>query len=274
MSFRVFTASTLFCTACLVLADCALGAEPGMVFIPGGQYARGRTHDHPDSNLPYYPNPLRDDRPVRTIHVDPFYMDESEVTNARYADFIKATGHRAPYHWVKGKLPQGKEKFPVVNVSWEDATAFCTWDRKRLPTEAEWERACRGIAEGRMHSWGDRNPTLKDAQFNSQNPDVVCGERNRNYFGLCDMIGNVWEWTSDWYGQKYYEVSPDRNPTGPDSGRYRVLRGGSWFDQAGSLQFLTCSYRSWARPGERSETMGFRCVKSLSTPSSPQSSGR
>jgi len=235
-----------------------------MAFIPGADFERGRSHEHVDSDFPYYPNPLRDDRPVRKIHVDPIFMDETEVTNSKYADFIKATKHRAPYHWIKGNQPAGKEKFPVVNVSWDDAVAFCAWDGgKRLPSEAEWEHACRGVSEGHMYSWGDTNPTAKDAVFGVQDPAAVCGDRNKNYFGLCDMIGNVWEWVSDWYAQKYYEISPDKNPQGPTEGKYRVLRGGSWFDQSGSLQFLSCSYRSWARPNERSGTIGFRCAKSL-----------
>jgi formylglycine-generating enzyme required for sulfatase activity len=256
MNFRAFTVSLAF-------VGFLAAAEPGMMFIPGGEFKRGRAHNHSDSNLPYYPNPLRDDLPIRAIHVDPFYLDEAEVTNGRYAAFIKATNHRPPYHWIKGQAPAGKEQFPVVNVSWDDASSFCAWENKRLPTESEWERACRGVAEGKMYPWGDTSPTLKDAQFGAQNPDRVCGDRIRNYFGLCDMIGNVWEWTADWYGQKYYETSPDRNPQGPAEGRYRVLRGGSWFDQAGSLQFLAASYRSWARPAERSETIGFRCAKTL-----------
>jgi len=238
-----------------------------MVFVPGGEFARGRSHEHPDAKLPYYPNPLRDDLPVRTIYVDPFYMDEAEVTNERYAAFMKAARHDAPYHWRKGEMPAGKEKFPVINVSWDDASAFCAWDRKRLPTEAEWERACRGLAERRMYPWGNRDPTSKDAHFSAQDAGAVCGDRARNYFGLCDMIGNVWERTADWYGRKYHETAPERNPTGPTQGLYRVLRGGSWFDQTGSLQFLTCSYRIWARPGERSPTIGFRCAKSMSAPS-------
>jgi formylglycine-generating enzyme required for sulfatase activity len=265
MSCPVFTARILLLVGMTVLcAPAAFAADPGMVFIPGGEFARGRAHEHKDSKLPYYPNPLRDDLPVRTIYVDPFYMDETEVTNLRYADFMKAKGHRSPYHWVKGQLPAGKEKEPVINVSWDDAVAFCAWDGKRLPTEAEWERACRGAADRSMYSWGNREPTLKDAHFSAQNPDSVCGDRARNYFGLCDMIGNVWEWTADWYGQKYYEFAPDRNPPGPAEGLYRVLRGGSWFDQTGSLQFLTCSNRIWARPNERSQTVGFRCAKSFS----------
>jgi formylglycine-generating enzyme required for sulfatase activity len=237
-----------------------------MVFIPGGEFSRGRSHEHADSNLPYYPNPLRDDLPVRVIYVSPFYLDETEVTNARYAAFVKATGHRAPYHWRKGEMPAGKEKLPVVNVSWDDAVAFCASEGKRLPAEAEWERACRGVGEKLKTPWGNDDVTAKEAHFGSQNPDVVCGSRRRNYFGLCDIIGNVWEWCADWYDQKYYEAAPKRDPKGPETGKYRVLRGGSWFDQTGSLQFLTCSYRSWAPRSERSPTIGFRCAKSIVSP--------
>jgi formylglycine-generating enzyme required for sulfatase activity len=234
-----------------------------MVFIPGGEYSRGRTYDWADNKLKYYPTPHQDDQPVRSIYVDPFYLDESEVTNERYAGFVKATKHRAPYHWKHGQMPEGKGKLPVVNVSWDDAVAFCAWQGKRLPTEAEWERACRGVAEGRMYPWGDRDPTPKEARFSSEAPAEVCISA-RNYFGLCDIIGNVWEWTADWYGRTYYEMAPSRNPPGPPTGRYRVLRGGSWFDQP--KLFLSCSYRSWARQAERSPTVGFRCAKSLRAP--------
>jgi formylglycine-generating enzyme required for sulfatase activity len=233
-----------------------------MVFIPGGEFNRGRTHEWADYKLHYYPNALKDDVPVRPIYVDPFFMDESEVTNERYAVFVKATGRRAPYHWVKGQIAQGKESHPVVNVSWEDAMAFCAWDSKRLPTEAEWERACRGVAENSMYPWGDTAPTSKEAHFDSETgPTAVCS-KTKNYFGLCDIVGNVWEWTADWYDRNYYQAAPARNPRGPESGIYRVLRGGSWFDQP--KLFLTCSYRSWARQAERSPTIGFRCVKGFS----------
>lgn len=261
MSFPASTARALLLAA--GLSALAAAAEPGMVFIPGGEFVRGRTHEHPDAAFPYYPNPLRDDRPIQNITVSPFYLDQTEVTNERYAAFVKATGHKPPYHWVKGQFAAGQEKHPVNNVSWDDAVAFCEYESKRLPTEAEWERACRGQAEGLMTPWGNDEVTAKQAHFGAQNPDTVCGSRERNYYGLCDMIGNVWEWTADWYAQKYYEVSPTRDPKGPDSGKYRVLRGGSWFDQTGSLQFLTCSYRSWSRPAERSPTIGFRCAKSF-----------
>ncbi len=244
--------------ALALLTAAAWAAEPGMVFIPGGEFQRGRTYDWADYDVKYYPSAHQDDRPVRKIAVDPFYLDQSEVTNQQYAAFTRTTGHRKPYHWRKGEIPEGKAAHPVANVSWDDAVAYCESRAKRLPTEAEWERAARGLAEGRMYPWGDRNPTSKHARFNSDSTAPVC-TTEKNSFGLCDMIGNVWEWASDWYGRGYYAEAPDRNPTGPATGMYRVLRGGSFFDEP--PLFLSVGYRSWARPLERSATIGFRCAK-------------
>jgi len=257
MNCRTFTASSFFLLGCSAL----MAAEPGMVFIPGGDFSRGRTYDWPDTKLIWYPNPLKDDLPVRKITVSPFYMDESEVTNQRYAAFVKATRRKPPYQWRNGEVPAGMEKRPVVNVSWDDGAAFCAWEGKRLPTEAEWERSCRGGADGKKYPWGDDNPTAARAVYSQDNGALDVCTKEKNQFGLCDMIGNVWEWTSDWYGRDYYAVAPEKNPQGPSEGRYRVLRGGSWFDTPDT--FLTCSYRSWARQAERSPTIGFRCVKNF-----------
>lgn len=232
-----------------------------MVLIPGGEFQRGRTFKWVDAELKYSPTAFKDDVPVRTIRVTAFFMDEAEVTNERYAAFVARRHHRPPYHWVKGKMPTGKSKHPVVNVSWEDASAFCSADGKRLPTEAEWEHACRGVAEGCMFPWGDTDPGATVVHYDSDGPVQVC-TKPKNYFGLCDIAGNVWEWTADWYDRNYYAIAPPVNPRGPEQGLYRVLRGGSWFDQ--SKLFLTCSYRSWARAAERSPTIGFRCAKGVS----------
>ena len=231
-----------------------------MVFVPGGEFLRGRSHALPDDNLKWFPTLIKDDRPVRPVTVDPFYLDEHEVTNEQYAAFVQATKHRAPYNWPKGQVPEGKGKLPVVDVSWDDAVAYAQWAGKRLLTEAEWERACRGLNVGKKYPWGDREPGKNDARFNTlDGPGEVC-KFKANYFGLYDMAGNVWEWCADWYEKDYYQRAAFRNPRGPETGMYRVLRGGSWADVP---KYLTCAYRSWARPAERSPNIGFRCAKSF-----------
>ena len=251
--------SLLRFTASWVLVLAARAAEPGMIFIPGGEYARGRAHEDKNAETKWYPNLLKDDQPVRRIHVDAFFLDEHEVTNAEYARFVTATKRRAPIHWPGGKLRPAAATWPVTNVSWEDARAYAAWAGKRLPAEAEWERACRGLSEGDKFFTGAPALTAADARFDRvDGPAPVC-QLKRNDFSLCDIAGNVWEWTADWYAQRYYEQSSQRNPAGPAAGQYRVIRGGSWADVA---DYLACSYRGWVRPGERSPNIGFRCAKS------------
>jgi formylglycine-generating enzyme required for sulfatase activity len=254
MRLHRFTASA----ALLVALAPAPAEQPGMVFIPGGEFQRGRTHALPDDGQKWFPTLLKDDRPVRGITLDPFYLDAHEVTSAQYAKFAAATGRKPPFYWPEGRPEPGKENHPVANVSWQDAAAYCAWAGGRLPAEAEWERAARGLAEGAKYPWGEAEPTDKLARFNRlDGPGDVCQFPN-NYFGLCDMAGNVWEWTADWYEREYYAGAPERNPKGPAQGQYRVLRGGSWADVE---KYLTCAYRSFARPGERSPNIGFRCAK-------------
>ena len=256
MRLRPFTASRVFPLSVLV----AQAGQPGMVFVPGGEFLRGRSHTLPDDGLKWFPTLLKDDRPVRGIFVDHFYLDRREVTNRDFVAFVEATGRAAPYYWPGGELPADKVDHPVVNVNWGDAAAYCRWAGKRLPTEAEWERACRGPAEGAVYPWGDRDPTKEDVRFDVMTgPGQVC-RFSESYFGLCDIAGNVWEWCADWYERDYYERAPDRNPPGPENGLYRVLRGGSWADLP---KYLTCAYRSFARPAERSPNVGFRCAKSF-----------
>jgi formylglycine-generating enzyme len=238
----------------------AHAAEPGMAFIPGGEFLRGRSHNLPDDHLKWFPTLLKDDRPVRKTFVSPFYLDLYEVTNEQYREFVKSAKHSAPYNWPKGKVPASKEKLPVVDVSWADADAYCRWAGKRLPAEAEWERACRGLMEGRKYPWGDELPSRDLAHFDSLDGPCEVGRFKPNYFGVYDLAGNVWEWCSDWYDKDYYESASEQNPRGPEKGLYRVLRGGSWADEP---KFLTCAHRSWARPLERSPNIGFRCARNV-----------
>ena len=245
--------------ALLAIAS-ALAQDADMVRIPAGEFEMGRAHALPDDGLKWVPHILRDDRPVHTVALSGFDMDVHEVTNRQYAEFVAASGGnvRVPHYWPDGKPPDGRTDDPVANVTWDEAAAYCEWRGKRLPTEAEWERACRGGLDSARHPWGDDDVDKTRAHYDSvKGPKAVC-TYPKNGFGLCDMAGNVWEWVADLYEKDYYSHSPAKNPTGPADGRYRMLRGGSWADVP---KFLTCAQRSYARPEERSPNVGFRCAR-------------
>lgn len=236
----------------------AFAQQTDMATIPSGPFERGRSHALPDDGLKWYPELLEDDRPVRSVALDAFAIDIHEATSAEYAEMVAAGKAEAPFYWPNGEPAPGKENEPVANVTWAEAAAYCAWRGKRLPSEAEWEKACRGGREKQKRPWGDEPASRERAHYDSvAGPAPVCGF-DKNGYGLCDMAGNVWEWTADWYGKDYYADAPDANPTGPPTGEYRVLRGGSWADEA---KFLTCAYRSYARPRERSPNIGFRCAR-------------
>jgi formylglycine-generating enzyme required for sulfatase activity len=223
-----------------------------LVLIPAGRFRMGQEDGRDE------------ERPVHWVTVDPFRLSRYHVTNADYDGFRRATGREAtPF---RTQAPFARLDQPVVGVSWFDAVDYCSWltaelgCRFRLPTEAEWERACRGYADGKVYPWGDDRPTAQLARFNALDGPCAVGRFKPSYFGLYDLAGNVWEWCADWYEREYYERAPDRNPAGPAEGSYRVLRGGSWADEP---KYLTCAYRSWARPAERSPNIGFRCARSI-----------
>ena len=249
--------------ALALLALLPLAAQQGdTVRVPAGSFEMGRAHELPDDGLKWVPHTLRDDRPVHTVSLAAFEIQVHEVTNKMYAEFIEEGGSpfKAPYYWPGGKPPNGKEDDPVANITWAEADAYCRWCGMRLPTEAEWERACRGGLESQKYPWGDADADETKAHFDSvKGPNKVCSYETNGY-GLCDMAGNVWEWTADLYSRNYYRETPLENPTGATEGRYRVLRGGSWADVP---KFLTCAHRSFSRPEERSPNMGFRCVRRI-----------
>ncbi|NIR48003.1 SUMF1/EgtB/PvdO family nonheme iron enzyme, partial [candidate division KSB1 bacterium] len=205
-------------------------APPDMVLIPAGTFEMG-SNDGDD-----------DEKPVHKVSVDAFYMDKYEVTVEQYAEFLNATNHRKPANWTE-QLQNPKR--PVVYVSWNDAVAYTEWlsqktgQTYRLPTEAEWEYAARGGNTGYggkpkyRYPWGDDASPDKANYRGTGGKDRWQGTSPRgsfdpNGYGLYDMAGNVWEWCSDWYASDYYENSPEKNPKGPATGDYRVLRGGSW----------------------------------------------
>ncbi len=212
-----------------------------MVWIPGGEFVMGSSVSINGET----------DHPEHKVIIDGFYMDTVEVTQKEYGR-------------VMGKNPsefKNCPECPVEKVSWYDAEAYCKKVGKRLPTEAEWEYACR--AGGKNAPAYDGQATIDDYAWysdNSGNGTHPVGRKKPNGFGLYDMLGNVWEWCSDWYDSAYYLTSPIRNPQGPDTGEHKVFRGGSWFSGA---PVMNCSLRDYGVPHRREGALfGFRCAYS------------
>jgi formylglycine-generating enzyme len=250
MTFRL-AATAFFVCLCACAAD-------SMATVPAGPFTMGRTREVPDDKTNMRPMILRDDRPPHSVYLDTFEIDTHEVSHTQYAEFVKATGHRAPYHWLGGKLPAGKEALPVYNVDWEDANSYCQWSGKRLPTEAEWEKAARGGLDGQDFPWGEKI-TPEQARFNVAEGPAPVGQYKPNAFGIYDMSGNVAEWVGDWFDRAYYQQSPEKNPAGPESGKYKMIRGGAWSD---GPRRVTVFFRNWVRPNQTTPNIGFRCAKS------------
>ena len=222
------------------------GAE--MVSVPAGEFWMGSE----DSEA--FPH----EKPRRRVYVDAFRIDKYEVTNALYRRFMDAPGRAAPQYWNDSKWNESSQ--PVVGVDWNDANAYCQWAGKRLPTEAEWEKAARGT-DGRKYPWGEQWDSSRANSYESKvGKTVAVGSYagGTSPYGAHDMAGNVWEWVADWFDEKYYANAPDRNPQGPSSGQYRVLRGGSWNVYPRDLR---TSYRVRGEPKTRGDSIGFRCVQ-------------
>lgn len=213
-----------------------------------------------------------DRMPLHDVYLDAYAMDKFEVTNARYQACVD-TGHCTPpyrtYSWSHTEY-YGNPAFadyPVIYVEWDQAEAFCAWEGKRLPTEAEWERAARGSSDTRKYPWGndgttcDLANTFVDSLCVGDTSAVGSYPAGISPYGVMDMAGNVWEWTADWYQYDYYSVSPPNNPPGPATGELRVLRGGSWNDS--HLINLRVAHRYWDSPGSAGANIGFRCARSL-----------
>ena len=214
------------------------------------------------------------EQPLHTVTLDAYFIDKYEVTNVRYKACVDAGGCTAPgsVNSVTRSPYYGTSTYadyPVLNVTWYQARAFCAWAGKRLPTEAEWEKAARGSSDTRKYPWGDSAPDCTKTNYG-----LCVGDTSRvgsypngaSPYGVMDMAGNVFEWVNDFYGENYYSVSPMSNPPGPTwssapwgSHEYRVLRGGSW--SSGDIDV-----RSADRNGIESifwlDHYGFRCVRS------------
>jgi formylglycine-generating enzyme required for sulfatase activity len=224
-----------------------------MVVVPEGTFLMG--------SLPVEGDP--DEIPQRTIYLSSYSIDLYEVTQAQYAGFVKATQRSSPTVPVFADDVSliMKPNLPVVGVSWEDAKAYCDWLGKRLPTEAEWEKAARG-ERGFKWPWGNvfgvslANTSSEEDGYKYTAPPGRF-DKGRSAYGLYDVAGNVAEWVLDWYEQDYYQKSPFRDPKGPDTGKHRVYRGGSWNDPAGGVR---TAKRYAAALHQTSAVIGFRCV--------------
>lgn len=211
--------------------------------------------------------------PQRRVWLDAYRIDRDEVSLGEVLAYWRAHRRQAPeelkrliWHLISiHAMPDAVlARWPALYVTWAEAEDFCRAKGKRLPTEAEWEKAARG-AEGRLFPWGDAPPVPGLAVFGQYHvheiPLVAAvngGEEGQSPYGLRHMAGNVAEWVQDWFGFDYYSIMPDRNPPGPGPGRYRVVRGGSWKSKPTMLRAAT---RGGASPEQRAPTVGFRCAK-------------
>lgn len=225
-----------------------------LVKIPGGEYEMG---DGKESSCPKH-----------RVYVDTYYMGIYSITNKQYKKFVDSTGHRPPDAadwgtaiWSKSNFPKEYSDHPVVCVSHEDAIAYSTWAGLSLPTEAQWEKAARGL-KGYLYPWGndwDAKKCRNEGNKGSGTTSAVYGyPEGVSGYGCMNMSGNVWEWCMDWYDSNYYTNSPPKNPRGPDKGADRVRRGGSWLNSAPD-RFRGAS-RNFDSPSDRDDNRGFRCA--------------
>ncbi|HLK64483.1 MAG TPA: bifunctional serine/threonine-protein kinase/formylglycine-generating enzyme family protein [Bryobacteraceae bacterium] len=211
------------------------------VWIAPGTFQMGSSPGDSDS--------YDDEKPAHPVTITKgFWLAQTPVTVGAYRRYARAMGKAMP------KITGSDESLPIVSVSWQEAVDFCTWAGVRLPTEAEWEYA--GRAGTTAAHYGVLDSIAWYAK-NSEGGAKPVGQKQPNAFGLLDMLGNVWEWTADWYGEKYYQLDAVEDPKGPPEGTMRVLRGGSW---SATPRYVRVSFRNWLEPEDRSFGLGFRCA--------------
>ncbi len=221
-----------------------------MAYVPAGKFTMGS-------------NDYSDEKPPHTVSLDAFWIDKSEVTNALFKRCVEVGKCSAPSQSSSStrSFYFGNSQFvnyPVIYVTWDDANKYCTWASKRLPTEAQWEKAARGT-DGRVYPWGntyDKNRLNAESTV-GDTTEVGKFPSGASPYGALDMAGNVQEWVADWYDKEYYGNSPNQNPKGPPSGNYHILRGGSWYDGPANLH-TTVRFPNWIQSNVYA---GFRCAE-------------
>jgi len=258
----------------LVLLISAMGGcfrrpPTGMVAVPAGEFIMG-TDEVDETNFAAEQGIVKpwfvDEGPSHKIYLPLYYIDQHEVTNLEYAEFIRSENHTPPLYWENGHYPEGSGDLPVVMVRWQDAQDYCHSKGGHLPSEAEWEKAARGT-DGRRYPWGTEFD-LQKANIGGSGQDlkpVGSYVSGKSQYGALDMIGNAWEWTADWY-QPYPGSNYKRKEYGR---RLKVIRGNSWsnighFPKEIHHELVkyhsTTTFRLFAPPDATINDVGFRCV--------------
>jgi iron(II)-dependent oxidoreductase len=246
-----------------------------MVLVPAGSFLMG-------SDKKADRNAYAAERPQRPVWLDAFEIDKYEVTTLQYLKFVLATNRPPQVDWRYdgGNFQAAMANHPVMHVSWYDADAYCKWAGKRLPTEAEWEKAARGT-DGRLNPWGNQTAGLSRANFGRTGlsgpvrdrperlllyPPIISVDKYENAvspYGVHQLLGNVAEWVADWYDKGYYASAPERNPKGPDTGTQKAFRGGGWMD---STTTMRAAMRNGTDPTVKINWLGFRCARDAQEP--------
>lgn len=258
-----------------------LPAYDDMVRIPAGPFLMG-------SDKKIDKNAYLVELPQRRVYLDAYDIDKYEVTTVQYLKFVLATNRSPQVDWKfdGGNFQETMVAHPIMHVTWYEADEYCRWAGKRLPTEAEWEKAARGSDDGRIYPWGNEMAGLSRANYGRSGlsgpvrdrperlllyPPIISVFKYDNSvspYGVFQMVGNVAEWVADWYDKDYYKTAPDRNPKGPEKGTQKAFRGGGWIDSTPSVRV---SQRNGTDPKTSMNWLGFRCARDAGEGSGAQS---